>query len=346
MKNSLLFAFLFISAIVSSQKNETKRIITIGGNDTTIIDIKVNEVDAVIEKQMKISYSNEDNKKGNKRIQVFIDTIINDDLFLEDSNDSMQVHNGKKNVYIFKNEMDEKSGAKIIIDGMMDDNDFEFNDDDDDEENIFSNENAHWSGFGFSVAGLLNTDNKFMLPKDAPFMTLDYTKTYAINFNILEKSIPIYKEYIGFTTGLGFNWNHFGLKNNVDLNKNNDSIFGTINTSINYTHNSLRSTYLQIPLLLEFNSSANADKAWHLTAGVVGGFRLGANWKTKWEDNGKRNSGKIKDDYFLTGLQANALVMVGYGNTNLFVQYSLKNMFQIDKGPALRPVSLGVFFDF
>ena len=346
MKNSLLFTFLFISAIVSSQKNETKRIITIEGNDTTIIEVNVNEVDAVIEKQMKISYSNEDNRKGNKRIQVFIDTIINDDLFLEDSNDSMQVHDGKKNVYIFKNEMDGTSGAKIIIDGMMGENDFEFNDDDDDEENIFSNENAHWSGFGLSVAGLLNTDNKFMLPKDAPFMTLDYTKTYAINFNVLEKSIPIYKEYIGFTTGLGFNWNHYGLKNNVDLNKNNDSIFGTINTAINYTHNSLRSTYLQIPLLLEFNSSANADKAWHLTAGVVGGFRLGANWKTKWEDNGKRNSGKIKDDYFLTGLQANALMMVGYGNTNLFVQYSLKNMFQIDKGPALRPISLGVFFDF
>ena len=210
MKNSLLFAFLFISAIVSSQKNETKRIITIEGNDTTIIEVNVNEVDAVIEKQMKISYSNEDNRKGNKRIQVFIDTIINDDLFLEDSNDSMQVHDGKKNVYIFKNEMDGTSGAKIIIDGMMGENDFEFNDDDDDEENIFSNENAHWSGFGFSVAGLLNTDNKFMLPKDAPFMTLDYTKTYAINFNVLEKSIPIYKDYIGFTTGLGFNWNHYG----------------------------------------------------------------------------------------------------------------------------------------
>ena len=119
MKNSLLFAFLFISAIVSSQKNETKRIITIEGNDTTIIEVNVNEVDAVIEKQMKISYSNEDNRKGNKRIQVFIDTIINDDLFLEDSNDSMQVHDGKKNVYIFKNEMDGTSGAKIIIDGQL-----------------------------------------------------------------------------------------------------------------------------------------------------------------------------------------------------------------------------------
>jgi hypothetical protein len=347
MKNSLLLAFLFISAMVSSQKNETKRIITIEGNDTTIIDVQVNEVDAVIEKQMKISYSNDENIKGNKRIQIFIDTIINNDVFIEDSNDSMRVLNGKKNVYIFKNEMDGKSGAKIIIDGMMGDNEeFDFDFDDDKEENVFSNENSHWSGIGLSVMGLLNADNKFMLSKDAPFMTLDYTKTYAVNFNVLEKSIPIYKEYIGFTTGLGFNWNHYGLKNNVDLNKNNDSIFGTTNTNLEYTRNALRSTYLQIPLLLDYNSSANSDKSWHLTAGVVGGFRLGANWKTKWEDNGKKNSGKIKDDFFLTGLQANALVMVGYGNTNLFVQYSLKNMFQIDKGPALRPVSLGVFFDF
>lgn len=348
MKNTLLFLFLFISYIVSAQKNETKRIITIEGNDTTIIDIKVNEVDAVIEKQLKISYSNDDNLKGNKRIQVFIDTIINNEesVFIDDSNDSIRVFNEKKNIFILKNEINRTSGAKIIIDGLLGDKkDFDFNDNDA-EENIFSNDFAHWSGFGLSVAGLLNTDNKFMFSKDAPFMTLDYTKTYVINFNVLEKSIPIYKEYIGFTTGLGFNWNHFGLKNNIDLNKNNDSIFGTINTSINYTHNSLRSTYLQIPLLLEFNSSANADKAWHLTAGVVGGFRLGANWKTKWESDGQKNSSKIKDDYFLTGLQANALVMVGYGNTNLFVQYSLKNMFQIDKGPALRPVSLGVFFDF
>ncbi len=346
MKSSLLITILLISFIASAQKQEVKRIITIEGNDTTIIDVKVNDVDAVIEKQMKIVYSNDDNFKGNKKMQVFIDTIIDNEenVFI---NDSIQVINGKQNIFIFKDDIDRKPGAKILIEGMTGDEggfDFKFNNEND--ESVFVNENAHWAGIGLSVLGLLNSDNKIMLSKDAPFMNLDCAKTFSMNFNVLEKSIPLHKEYVVFTTGLGFNWNHYGLKNNIDLNKNNDSIFGTINSTVDYTQNSLRSTYLQIPLLFEFNTSDNAATAWHLSAGVVGGFRLSANWKTKWEDNGKKNIGKINDDYFLTGLQANALVMVGYGNANLLVQYSLKSIFQLDKGPVLRPISLGVFFDF
>ena len=64
MKIKLLSTFLFAGLALFAQQNETKKIVKIQGNDTTIIDVQVNEVDAVIEKQMKISYGNDENIKG------------------------------------------------------------------------------------------------------------------------------------------------------------------------------------------------------------------------------------------------------------------------------------------
>ena len=113
-----------------------------------------------------------------------------------------------------------------------------------------------------------------------------------------------------------------------------------------YKKNVLRSTYLQIPLLLEITTNKDNDKAWHISAGVVGGIRIGSSLKTKWEDAGKTNKVRVKSNYNLNPFEAHATAIVGYGDISLYVNYGLTQVFEKDKGPNYAPVSAGILVNF
>ena len=168
----------------------------------------------------------------------------------------------------------------------------------------------------------------------------------GFNFNLVEKRFPIFREYVGLTTGLGIQWNRYALKNNVDVMVSADSTYGIENTTVDYKKNVLRSTYLQIPLLLEITTNKDNDKAWHISAGVVGGIRIGSSLKTKWEEGGKTNKDKVKSNYNFNPFEAHATAIVGYGDISLYVNYGLTQVFEKDKGPNFAPVSAGILLNF
>jgi hypothetical protein len=163
---------------------------------------------------------------------------------------------------------------------------------------------------------------------------------------LAEKRFPIFREYVGLTTGLGIQWNRYALKNNVDVMVSADSTYGVENLTVDYKKNVLRSTYLQIPLLLEITTNKDNDKAWHISAGVVGGIRIGSSLKTKWEEDGKTNKDKVKSNHNFNPFEAHATAIVGYGDISLYVNYGLTQVFEKDKGPNYAPVSAGILLNF
>ncbi len=219
-------------------------------------------------------------------------------------------------------------------------------DDDEDDEKGDRNGEGHWAGFGINTNGFLNADGKIATGDAAGFLELDHARSIGFNFNLVEKRFPIFREYVGLTTGLGIQWNRFALKNNVDVMVSADSTYGVENTTVDYKKNVLRSTYLQIPLLLEFTTNKDNDKAWHISAGVVGGIRIGSSLKTKWEDAGKTNKDRVKSNYNLNPFEAHATAIVGYGDISLYVNYGLTQVFEKDKGPNYAPVSAGILVNF
>ena len=58
----------------------------------------------------------------------------------------------------------------------------------------------------------------------------------------------------------------------------------------------MSSTYLQAPLLLQISTNKNANQAWNISAGIVGGIRVDARQMQKWEADGKKNKDKTKDE--------------------------------------------------
>ena len=219
-------------------------------------------------------------------------------------------------------------------------------DDDEDDEKGDRNGEGHWAGFGINTNGFLNADGKIATGDAAGFLELDHARSIGFNFNLVEKRFPIFREYVGLTTGLGIQWNRFALKNNVDVMVSADSTYGVENTTVDYKKNVLRSTYLQIPLLLEITTNKDNDKAWHISAGVVGGIRIGSSLKTKWEYAGKTNKDRVKSNYNLNPFEAHATAIVGYGDISLYVNYGLTQVFEKDKGPNYAPVSAGILVNF
>ena len=256
---------------------------------------------------------------------VTIDTL-RQTITVDNGGDTTRIKLGKKTIVIIEDDDDEERG-------------------DDDERGDRTRE-GHWAGFGGS-ANFFVTDNFDVANKeDALFLEIDFSRSASLNMNIYEKRFPIIKEYVGLTTGLGFQFSFYELKNNVDITVNSDSTFGTINLTNDFSTNRLQLFYLQVPLLLEFNTSKNPDKNWHLSFGVTGAFKMGASYLKKWKNDGEKYKDKMRSSFNMHPFQAYGTAIVGYGNYSVFIHYGLTSLFEKNKGPNFAPVSAGILVNF
>jgi hypothetical protein len=203
---------------------------------------------------------------------------------------------------------------------------------------------AHWAGLEFGPTLLLNDAMKSSFPND-PQWENDPGKSFSWNLNILEHKFPIYRNYIGITTGLGFNWTQVGLKQYV-LNQDNDSLWATVDTVSNFDKNKLRAIYLTAPLMVEFCSRNDGDDGFYLAAGVIGGIRLGSSVKTKIETDKRDVKDKTKGTYALNAFRLDAAVKMGYEDWGVFANYNVLPLFDTDKTAAVYPLTFGLTYNF
>lgn len=347
MKHLLLFGILSLSQIMFAQKGQAKRIVQIKGNDTTVIIIngQMDEMDSILTEEMKMIYNSD---SIFTRVDVFIDSTF----ILEDDQlhmDSIKVKIGNMKIVI----LDDGNGGvkrekRMIIDErviIQEDEEDETFDIGSDEGSSKSN-NPVWSGFGLTANGFLNAQNQFAKGSELGFLELDPARSIGVQLNVVEKSFPIIKGYLGVTTGLGIQWNRYALKGNYDINATNDTIFGLENMAVNYSKNVLSSTYLQAPLLLQMNTNKNPSESWTIAAGIVGGIRVGGLHKTKWEIDGNESKDKTKDDFNFRPFSASFMALVGYGDWNLYMTYNLTDVFNEGSALSLRGVNAGILLSF
>jgi hypothetical protein len=206
----------------------------------------------------------------------------------------------------------------------------------------FKSELTHWAGLDLGVNFLLNSDNKTTLAQNDEWLELDQARSLSWRINFYEEKIRIIKDYVGITTGLGLSWNSYTFNNNVNLNVTSDSTFGVIDSLPEYSKNKLRATYLHLPVMLEFNTSRNPDKSFHLAAGVVGGWKIGSIHKQEFELDGQNYKVRVKDNFNLSPLTLDLTARVGYKNFTVWATYGLTPLFKDNKGPEVFPVSLGI----
>lgn len=365
MKIKLLSAFLFSGLALFAQQNETKKIVRIEGNDTTIIMInsRIDQMDSMLTEEMKKVYINDSSVT---RVDVFMDTTILRSA--TNGSDTTQIKIGNMKIVILGSkdlsdlDLDQlkkmeggelpKGQRKIIIDErVIIENDEDFAKENWDTDNhsdhceTSGDGNAIWAGFGINANGFMNSNNELASTAELGFLTLDPAKSIGFQWNFAEKRFPLVKEYLGVVTGLGFQFNSYSLKGSYDLSVINDTLIG-INTGVNYTKNVLGSSYLQAPLLLQISSSKNPKQAWNISAGVVGGIRVGARQIQKWEADGKKNKDKTNDDFQFKPFQASLMATAGYGDWSIYMTYSLTDVFNEGSAPKVRGVNAGILLSF
>ena len=205
------------------------------------------------------------------------------------------------------------------------------------------NDFHHWAGFAMGVNGWLSNGG-FTMPKGQEYMRLNYGKSLNFQLNPFEKDIHIYKNYINLVVGLGFEWNQYEFSNKTKLNPDSSYTSGIIDSTnnFNYKKNRLKSTFVNVPVLLEFNTNKDPKKAFHIALGVIGGYKLGSRTRQILHQNGNDIRLIKKDDYNLNPFRVNAHASIGYHNLTLFADYSLTPLFENGKGPELYPFTIGV----
>lgn len=355
MKIKLLSAFLFSGLALFAQQNETKKIVKIQGNDTTVIMIngQMDQMDSMLTEAMKNIYIQDSTgapldttklKFGNMKIVI----LESRDITNLDELKGLEGEQpkGQRKIIIDERVIIENDDERIVLNDGKDSYTFEkeFGNDCKDAETT-GDGNAIWAGFGVNANGFMNASNQLASTTELSFLTLDPAKSIGIQLNFAEKRFPIIKDYLGVVTGLGLNWNRYAIKGDYDFSVVNDTLIANA-TGVNYAKNILSSTYLQAPLLLQISTNKNANQAWNISAGIVGGIRVDARQMQKWEADGKKNKDKTKDDFQFNPFQASLMATVGYGDWSLYMTYGLSDVFNEGSAPKVRGVNAGILLSF
>lgn len=222
-------------------------------------------------------------------------------------------------------------------------------DDDDKKDSVkkhFTNNDdfKHWHGFSMGVNGYLTFDNSLNMEKQYSFMDLNYSRSFNFQLNPFERQFNLYKNYVKINTGFGFDFHSYSFNNKTNLNADSSFTWGTIDSTNKFIYhkNKLRCTYIQVPLILEFNTSNNPEKAFHIGFGVVGQYLITSRTKQTLEQNNNDFTKIRKDNYNLNPFGAKAIVNLGYKNVTLFAEYGLTSLFKANQGAQLYPFTVGV----
>jgi len=204
---------------------------------------------------------------------------------------------------------------------------------------------AHWVGFEVGVNSMLNSTGGLNFNTDQ-FLEIDPAESFNFAINIAQLKLPFKTHHVGLVTGLGFEHSRFGFKNNYVIDYDNNSTWGTIDSTKNFSKNQLRAWYFHIPVLLQFNTSKYHSKNVHLAIGVVGGVRMTSKTVQEYDIHGGEEEDVAKRKYNLNPYKLTATARLGYKNIGLFANYSLLPLFENGKTEAAYPLTFGIRFGF
>jgi len=205
---------------------------------------------------------------------------------------------------------------------------------------------THFVGIDLGYCQLMDSNGGITRDSATGWLSINNNQSLTWRFNILEHKFRIYHDYVGIYTGFALAYNSYGFSNNIDVSvdKKEIGIYATeVNPELrNYTVNKLRTTTLQVPLMLELNTRRNNQKNFHLAAGAIGGWVTSTITKPKWEDDTGKNTARKKDEFHVIPFTIDLSARIGYKKTALFITYGLTPLFNKNQGQRVYPLTFGI----
>ncbi len=200
--------------------------------------------------------------------------------------------------------------------------------------------NGHWEGLEFGFNGFDKPDYS-MYPGNKDFMSLNQGKSMELDLNFYELNISLAKSYVGLVSGMGLSFNNYRFENPYTMEKGQNMTLPVQLNPDNLSKTKLAVTYLNVPLLLEFQIPVNQNEGrLFVNTGLVGGVKIGSHTKVKYGDT----KDKDRSGFNLNSFKYSATARIGYKDISLFANYSLTPLFQSGKGPELTPFTIGISF--
>jgi len=203
----------------------------------------------------------------------------------------------------------------------------------------------HWAGIGWGFANI--TDQNYKI-NNINGLSLKSESSNEFFINLIEKILPLYRNNLGITTGLGFDWHNYYLDRNQHLVEINDKtdVYDAPD-GIKYEYSRLRTFHITVPVLLEWQPTLGRNRNFFLSAGVIGGVNTFASYKVKYIDaNGNKVTANESRGLNTAPLSLDMYGQIGYGSFNVYAKYSPFSIFQSEKGPDVRAVSIGMVLNF
>ncbi|GAB2783207.1 hypothetical protein GCM10027275_28890 [Rhabdobacter roseus] len=181
-----------------------------------------------------------------------------------------------------------------------------------------------------------NTADYDLRPFGSRFVSLGLIRSASIARG---KSAGLHLDF-----GLDFSWYNLMFDGNNTVVKGASQLAFEPILNAEGTVVDLRKSKLTVPYVnLSLMPTVSFPKAAisYISAGVYGGYRLGGYTKTKLASNGKKDHNRA--NYYFEDFRYGAALELGIRNfPDLFVQYDMNNLFEENRGPAVRMISFGI----
>lgn len=199
---------------------------------------------------------------------------------------------------------------------------------------------GNWRGLELGFNNYLNSNFSISLDPGDDFMELRAARSWNVNLNLIQYSLSVSGNNAGLVTGLGFEFNNYHFSNNVSITKENRVIVPVEYDDLDKSR--LRAVYLNVPLLMEFQTNhPRRSRRAYFSAGVVGGVNIGSSTKVVYRDDSGKSRDKVRDDFYLSPFRYGLSFRAGYRALNIFATYYPTPLFQKNKGPELYPFAVG-----
>ena len=225
--------------------------------------------------------------------------------------------------------------------------------------------NGHWAGIDLGISGYV-TPGFDMAFTSYPYMNMNTARSLTVNLNPFELNVNLYKNHIGFTTGLGFQISNYYFNDNYVMLQDSSVLVAykvqdAQGNPVSLKVNKMVVSYLNLPLFFEYQTNPYRRlSSFHITLGAIAGIRIGSYTKQLYNDKGgdyflvDNNGNKVASynverycvrdhgSYHLSPFKVDATARIGWSHINLFATYSITQMFQKNQGPELYPFTVGL----
>lgn len=227
-------------------------------------------------------------------------------------------------------------------------NEIEFEIDLSGETDTTRNLTTRWITFGIGVNPVTENGNS-SLPNTSQFYDdwdLRIGKSTNIDLGIVQQKLNLVNHRLNLRYGVGLDINKYFFDDAFKIDPDSNT-WQTTDLSANVKKNRLTTTYLQVPLMLNYESSNKHYESFRLNIGGFAGLRISSNQKIKFNDKDDnpfedKIKHKERDNFEMNNLTYGLLAQVGYGPVNLYGKYHLQNVFEDDFAQDLNTLSLGI----